>query len=99
MPGPVPIHNAIPVSHTVAVQLCPSRPNRRSIVIYNDSTEDLYVKYDSGIDLGAARSFMLRIPPNWLGRMPWGDVFEGAVWGLWEAASPAGFAQVTELVN
>lgn len=87
------------VSHLTPVQLCPARPNRRSIVIYNDSTQHLYVKYDPGIDLGVARSFMLRVPPNWLGRMPWGDVYEGAVWGLWGAASAGGFAQITELVN
>ena len=95
MAGPIPIHDKIPVSDS-AVILAPARVSRRSMVIFNDSDERLYVKFEADV---ATNDFTSMIEPNWQGRMPWGGVYQGTVWGVWAAADPGRFAQVTELVG
>lgn len=95
MPGPVPIHSTVS-NTTTPVVIAIARPTRRSLLIFNDSTEDLYIKYGSGV---TTTSFTLKIPQNWYARMPWGGVYQGAIWGVWADADIGGLAQVTELVG
>lgn len=95
MPGPVPLHNAIPVSAT-AVELAPARESRRGMTIYNDSTQSLYVKYSVDV---TTTSFAIKIPPDWYATMPWGEIYAGKMWGVWGGVDPGRFAQVTELVS
>lgn len=95
MPGPTPVHTAVPVSVT-QVELLDARPGRRSVVIFNDSTQALYIKYVTGV---TADSFTIKIPSDWYGTMPWGGVFEGKIYGVWAGADAGGFAQLTELIN
>jgi len=66
------------------------------MTIYNDASVNLYVKYMSDVSL---TSFTIRIPPEFWATMPWGEVYTGAMWGLWSAGDPGRFAQVTELVS
>lgn len=94
MPGSVPIHNVIARSDS-EVELAPHRPSRRSVLIYNNSAVDLFVSYVAGV---SSSEFLVKIPANWYGRMPWGEVYTGIIYGVWATAG-AGDAQVTELVH
>ena len=95
MPGPVPIHTAVPAGDTQFI-IAGSRPERRAIIIFNDSDEYLYLKYVTGI---STDSFTIRVPPQWYGNMPWGNVYTGILYGMLAANEVGAFVQVTELVN
>jgi hypothetical protein len=96
MPGPVAVHSVVPVS-TTAVVLAIPRENRRGCFVYNYSSQPLFIKFEADLTLS---SFMLRVPGNWWYEMPWGNVYAGGIWGIWEGAQapPAG-AMITELVS
>lgn len=98
MAGPVPVETAVQVN-TSETQLVAARSGRRSIIIFNWSDQYLYVKYGTGISLSGTPSFTIRIPANWYGTMPWGGVYQGAIYGKWAGADADGFALITELVN
>lgn len=65
-------------------------------MIYNGSSQDLYVSYVAGI---TTASFGAKIPPGFWATMPWGSVYTGIIYGLLASADPGTFVQVTELVN
>lgn len=95
MPGPVPVHNAVPAGDT-QFTVAAANPSRRSIIIYNDSAVDLFVLYGTGITLA---SFTIKIPSGYWGVMSHHAVYTGIITGILSAADPGSFAQVTELVN
>lgn len=95
MPGPIPIHTTVSAS-TSQVVIAASRPTRRGLLIYNDSTQDLYIKYVTGV---SSTSFTLKVAPAWYARMPWGGVYSGIIYGVWGGADASGRAQVTELIG
>lgn len=97
MPGLVPVHTSVPVS-TSAVEVVASTPTRKGLLVYNHSSQILYIKYGTGVAISPA-SFTIAIPANWYGRLPWGNVYTGAVWGMWAGADASGSAQVTQLVG
>lgn len=95
MPGSVPLETVVQASATT-VQLLPNRPSRRSMTIFNDSVEALYIRYGAGASLD---EFLIKIPAGWYGRMPWGEVYTGIISGFWAGADPSGSAKITELIH
>lgn len=73
-----------------SVTLLAANAARRTVVIYNDSTSDLYVKWGT---TASATSFTLYCPS--LGTVTWGgDDYAGIVTGIWISAT--GNARTTE---
>lgn len=66
--------------------------NRRGLIIFNDSTADLYIKYGAAASL---TSFSYKVPTGGTFEMQDGSVYTGVVDGIWSAAN--GNARVTEL--
>ena len=95
MPGPVPVHSAVPALATPFL-VAPERPTRRNIVIYNGAATDLYVSFFAGITL---TNFTIKIPPAYWGTFARQSVYTGPIYGILYAADPGKFVQVTELVN
>ena len=94
MPGSVPIESVVSASATTVV-LVPARTGRRSLVIFNNADQDLYVRYGNGASL---TDWVVKIPPDWYGRMPWGELYTGIITGIWDG-TPTGDAHITELVH
>jgi hypothetical protein len=67
---------------------------RRGLIVFNDSTSRLYLKYGAG---ASPTSFTVRIEPEGYWELPYNaEPYTGLVEGIWEAAN--GFARVTEVV-
>ena len=95
MPGPVPVQNAVPTSDSQFI-VAEARPTRRSIIIFNDSSEYLYLSYQTGV---SSTFFTIKVPPNWYGTMPWGGIYAGTIYGVLAANDPGTFIMVTELIH
>lgn len=78
-------------SSILAVTLLAQNGNRRSVIIYNDSEANLFVKFGSGASL---ISFTVRIPANSSAEFAY-PVFTGIITGIWDAAN--GDARITEV--
>jgi hypothetical protein len=89
--GPTPFRIA---AATSATSLLNSNAARFGVVIHNDSTADLYVKYGGG---AATTSYVYKVPAQ--GHLvlpePGQPLFTGQITGIWTAA--AGAANITEL--
>lgn len=96
MAGNVPIHSVVAVNDATAVQLCPDRPSRRSVILYNNSIQYLYVMYGNG---ASSATFTIKVPPDWYGVMPWGLLYTGIITGRWAGPDAGGNVQVTELIH
>ena len=94
MPGPTPVHNVVSPG-TTQFLVAAAMPTRRSIVIYNNTDQDLYLSYFPGITLS---NFTLMIPPGYWGIMERNAVYTGVIYGL-SPSAVTGNVQVTELVN
>jgi hypothetical protein len=77
---------------TSAVTLKASNGSRKGLIIYNDSTQALRVKYGSG---AAAASFTVKLAAQGYWEMP-RKIYTGIVTGIWEGADASGAARVTE---
>lgn len=75
-----------------AVTLAASNTIRVGLIIYNDSTSDLYVKFGSS---ASATDFTYFIPPTGTLEALAGVSYVGEISGIWTTAT--GAAQVTEL--
>ena len=71
--------------------LAASNSARKGLIIFNDSTAALYIKYGA---TASTSSFTYKVYPNGQWEMPW-PVFPGTVDGIWDSAT--GNARVTEL--
>jgi hypothetical protein len=72
------------------VTLQASNANRRQLVVVNDSTAVLYLKYGSG---ASATSYTVKLAAGDYWEMPL-PAYTGIVTGIWASAN--GFAYVTE---
>lgn len=82
----------VPVS-VVPVVLLPANVNRKGALIYNNSSQALYVGV--GIEVVSATLFTAKLYKDDAYELP-NPVFTGAINGVWAGADPAGFAAVTE---
>lgn len=77
-----------------ATTLLAARPARMHVVIHNDSTALLYIKY--GSDASATdHSYEVQADQHW--EMPWGVRYTGILTGVW--ASATGNARITEVLE
>lgn len=76
---------------TASTVIVASNANRRGLLVFNDSTANLYLKYGTG---ASATSFTVPLGPGGFFEMP-EPTFTGAIEGAWSAAN--GAARVTEL--
>lgn len=74
-----------------SVTLVASNANRRGLLVFNDSTANLYLKYGA---TASATSFTVPLGPGGLFEMP-EPIYSGIVDGIWSAAN--GAARITEL--
>lgn len=72
-----------------------SNANRKGAMIYNDSTEILYLALAAGTS--SATAFSVKLDPQAFYELPMcqGGVYTGIIKGIW-AANGAGAARVTE---
>lgn len=77
-------------SATVVTLDADSGLGRRSMVLFNESTAILYVKWGSGASL---TDYSVQIGPSGYYEFPQ-PIYRGTVTGIWAAAN--GFVQVTE---
>ena len=75
------------------VTLASSLTSRIGMVIHNDSTANLLIKYGA---TASATSYTYKVRPDGVYEMPYSIVFTGQIDGIWDAAG-AGNARVTEL--
>jgi hypothetical protein len=68
--------------------------NRKGLLIFNDSTQILYLLYGSGA--ASATNYSVKIQPQTLWEMPANPVFTGQFDGIWVAVN--GNAYVTEII-
>ena len=78
-------------SSAASVTLLAANANRNGATIYNDSTQNLFVKF--GVT-ASATSFTTRLTPQAYYEVPFG--YRGRIDGIWAAAN--GAARVTEIV-
>lgn len=86
---------AVPAQADV-VQLAAYRAARGTIVVFNNSPNNMLVKLGAG---ASSVSFTVRILAGGYWEMPTGGVYTGIVTGIWEGANPTGNAMVTETVK
>jgi hypothetical protein len=77
-------------SNTASVTLQASNGSRRSLIVFNDSTATLYLKYGSA---ASSSSYTVKMAPGDYWEMPL-PVYTGIVTGIWTSAN--GSALVTE---
>lgn len=75
-----------------SVTLLAENANRRRLILYNESTADLYVKFGA---TASATSYTVKLGPGDTYESPTDWVYTGVIDGIWSAAN--GAAQVTEL--
>ncbi len=76
----------------VSTVLLAANADRRGVVVFNDSTADLFVKYGAA---ASASSFTVKIVGGGYWEMP-APIYVGVVHGIWSADS-TGAARITEL--
>lgn len=82
------------VADAATVQtLAAANSARMGLIIFNDSTSDLYLKYGSAASL---TSFTYKVFAGSTWEMPIAPCFTGIVTGIW-SADASGSARVTEL--
>lgn len=75
-----------------STSLVASNSSRKGLIVYNDSTSTLYLKYGT---TASATSFTVKIGAAGYWEMP-APIYTGAVDGIWSADS-TGAARITEL--
>lgn len=75
-----------------SVSLLASTAARKGMIVFNDSTSDLYLKYGA---TASATSFTVKILAGGYWEMP-KPIFTGAVDGIW-SSDASGAARITEL--
>jgi hypothetical protein len=79
-------------SQDTNINLLASAGTRRGVIIHNDDTGVLYVKYGS---TASTTSYTVKIPVDGYWEMP-GPIYTGAIDGIW-VTSGSGSARITEL--
>src|SRR5260221_4317428 len=80
-------------SSATSVTILASNTSRKGAVIYNDSTQILYLDLSGGT--ASNSSYSVQIPANGYFEVPGPVVYNGLITGIWAAAN--GNARVTEL--
>lgn len=83
--------SGIPAQIT-AVQLLPVNPNRKGVLIYNDSPSMLFLKFGPAV---TSNSYTLQVAPMGLYQSQWPIAPTTVISGRWGAAS--GSAYITEI--
>lgn len=90
---PITTNNLVAIPATTgAVLLLPANNNRKALSIYNDSTSDMYVKFESGV---TTTFWNFRLTKNSFWESEFYS-FNGEIWGVWDDA--VGQALVSELI-
>jgi hypothetical protein len=76
---------------TATITLAASNTSRKGLVVYNNSTSDMYLKYGSG---GNPNDFTVKILAGGYWEMP-APIYTGIVTGAWDSVN--GNAKVTEI--
>lgn len=80
-------------SSATDVTVLAANSSRRSVIIYNDSTQTLYLLLASGTS--SSSNYTVQMPPNSTFEYPQGPyIYTGIIKGIWAAAN--GNARVTE---
>lgn len=79
-------------SSASSVSILASNANRKGMILFNDSTATLYLKFGT---TASATSYTVQIASNGYFEMPNPTVYTGALDGIWSSAN--GNARVTEL--
>lgn len=79
-------------SSATSVTILASNANRKGAIIYNDSTQILYLDLSGGT--ASSSSYSVQIPANGYFEVPGPSIYSGAITGIWAAAN--GNARVTE---
>lgn len=79
-------------SSATSATLLAANADRRRLIIYNESTADLYVKFGATASI---TSYTVKLGPGDTYESPTDWVYTGIIDGIWSAAN--GAAQVTEL--
>jgi hypothetical protein len=79
-------------SSATNVKLLDANPDRKGLVVFNDSTQVLRIKY--GVT-ASATSFTIKLAAGDVWTMPLAPVFIGQIDGIWESAN--GNARISEL--
>lgn len=99
MPGSVPVVTRVAAS-TAEQTLIAANPNRKGLIVYNHSGEDLFIKFGTGCVIApGSESFTEKIPQNWQGRIQWGENYVGVISCRWGDEDAGGCALVTELTG
>lgn len=85
-----PVHTNVSIAASSTIVLA-ANTARKGFVIYNDSSQDVYIKYGTGASL---TSFVYRIPAN-TAYEPSGAVHTGVIYHI--AAAASGTLRVTEM--
>lgn len=81
-------------SAAVTTALKPALATRLGLMIQNESSGTLYIKYGATASLA---DYSVQIPPGVLWEMPANPRYTGIIDGIWDVAN--GFAQITELLS
>lgn len=79
-------------SSASSVTILASNANRKGAIIYNDSTQILYLDLSGGT--ATSSSYSVQIPSNGYFELPGPAIYTGAITGIWAAAN--GNARITE---
>ncbi len=79
-------------SSASSVTILASNTSRKGAMIYNDSTQILYLDLSGGT--ASSSSYSVQIPPSGFFELPGPTVYNGAITGIWASAN--GSARVTE---
>jgi hypothetical protein len=80
-------------SSASSVTILASNTSRKGAMVYNDSTQILYLDLSGGT--ASAISYSVQVPANGFFELPAPVIYNGAITGIWAAAN--GSARVTEL--
>lgn len=79
-------------SSVTSVTILASNTSRKGAIIYNDSTQILYLDLSGGT--ASSSSYSVQVPSNGYFEVPGPVIYNGAITGIWAAAN--GNARVTE---
>jgi hypothetical protein len=84
-------------SSASSVQLAAEQRDRTDLLIHNNSTATLYVKYGTAASITASsESYTAKVAPDGTFAMGPCSAYTGVVHGIWSAAN--GFAMVTQVL-
>lgn len=88
--------SAVSVDSTQSVEIAPVSGDREGLMIWNDSTADLYLLFGTGT--ASSTDYSFKMEPGDFYEMGNSVIYQGAIQGRWSAVDASGKARVTELI-